>query len=68
VITVADLKDRTGVAGPHPIMYCFDCDMSYSANAGDYWFTQPSTVLKCGQCKMPMKLCLKTVTYEEVQL
>lgn len=46
-VTVADLQQQTGTAGPHPFLYCPTCGAEYSANAADYWCLPDDYVFRC---------------------
>ena len=63
-VKVSDLKDQTGVAGPHPILYCTCCGGEYSANASDYFMHPSNYTFKC--CRRNMKLVVKRINYQEV--
>ena len=63
-IFAANLKDQTGVPGPHPILYCEYCGSETSANKGDYFYLTPDYSFVC--CEQPMTLAIKRVTYEKV--
>lgn len=64
MITVADLKNQTGVPGPHPNLVCKCCGAEYSANAGDYFMHRSTYAFVC--CDRPMVLARKRVVLEEV--
>lgn len=66
MITVAELKDQTGMVEPRPFLYCGECESECSANKGDYFFLADDEVLTC--CGEPMKLCVKRITYQEVDV
>lgn len=59
--TVNDLKEQTGVSGPHPVLLCTCCDASYSANKSDYFMYPGDYVFKC--CDKPMVLAVRNVIY-----
>ena len=65
-VTVADLKNQTGVPGPHPNLHCQLCGADFSANAGDYgnWngFAATHVFKHCGR---PMRLVFKRIIYIE---
>src|SRR3990172_2137742 len=63
-VTVKQLKEQTGTAGPHPFLYCVRCGNECSANAGDYFMARPSYVFTC--CNVPMRLVTKSTVYREV--
>ncbi len=63
-IRVADLTDLTGVSHLHPMLHCSTCGAEYSANRGDYFAADPSTVFRC--CRKPMRLVTKQTVYAEV--
>ena len=63
-ITVADLKEQTGVPGPHPILYCGECGAESSANSSDYFLVRKTHVFR--HCRKPMRLVLKSVVYQPV--
>ena len=58
---VKDLKNQIGVSGPHPMLHCLVCDGEYSANAGDYFLSKPTTVLDC--CGVELELVIKKTVY-----
>lgn len=53
-VTVGDLTDQTGTAGPHSILYCDRCGAVNSANAGDYQDWDKDHVFVC--CGRNMRL------------
>ena len=63
-VKVSDLKDQTGVPGPHPFLYCECCGSSFSSNAGDYFTYPHDHVFTC--CEQPVRLCKKILIYEDV--
>lgn len=72
-IKVSDLKDQLrsktrlpGNVRPFPFLYCDICGTENSANAGDYWNSNPDTVFTC--CDIPMRLVRKVVQYIDVQV
>ncbi len=64
-VKVSDLKEQTGVPGPHPILYCPSCGGEYSANKSDYFMHSATHVFKC--CRRNLKLVQKTTTYVQVK-
>ena len=65
MITVADLKDQTGIVGTRPILMCQECGGEYSANKADYSFYRLDTYpFFC--CDLPMILIVKKTIIEEV--
>lgn len=66
LVTVGDLKNQTGVPGPHPILYCGHCGAGRSSNAGDYWDWPKDHVFVC--CDSPMQLGKLKTTFEPVTL
>jgi hypothetical protein len=65
-VTVADLKQQTGVPGPRPVLYCPRCGASYSANRGDYFMAKADTVLRCECNGHPLKLGVPFHGYRDV--
>jgi hypothetical protein len=63
-VTVADLKEQTGVPGPHPNLVCECCGAEYSANKGDYFMHPPTYPFFC--CDRPMILAIRRTIYERV--
>jgi hypothetical protein len=39
-----ELKNQTGERGPHPFLYCAECEAEYSANRGDYFMANPEAM------------------------
>lgn len=58
-VTVNDLPHQA----PHGVVLrCVGaCGSEYSATRGDYFWSNPTTVLEC--CKKPMMLAQKSVVY-----
>jgi hydrogenase maturation factor HypF (carbamoyltransferase family) len=65
-VTVADLKDQTGMPEPRPVLLCSFCDETYSANKGDYFHHAPQFVFKCPWCGQLLELVIKKVVYERI--
>lgn len=65
-VKVSDLKDQISNVGPHPFLYCFQCNSSYSANKGDYFMHPSDHIFTC--CGENMKLCTSRVVFEEVEI
>ncbi len=64
-ITVADLKNQTGISGPRPVLYCAVCGETSSANAGDYFMNSPDYVFRCHNRNMALvTICM---VYQEVR-
>lgn len=63
-ITVRDLKDQTGMHGPHPFLRCAYCGNRCSANAGDYFAASPDYTFIC--CGTPMTRVVERITYRKV--
>lgn len=61
----SDLKDQTGMMGPHPFLYCDNCGQECSANAGDYWDRKDEVFECCGES---MRLVRKIITLVDVDL
>lgn len=65
MVRVRDLKNQTGVKGPHPALYCPVDGEVYSANAGDYWDWKADHVFKCSQGH-DMILAIQRTVWEQV--
>ena len=65
-IKVSDLKDQTGVSGPHPTLHCDECWQDFSANKSDYWALPNDHVFTC--CGEPMRLVQREVQLVDVEL
>ena len=61
-VKVKDLKNQTGVSGPHPFLYCLICGSEFSANAGDYWDTKPEHVFRCCEDDMLLVTAQRVLT------
>ena len=64
-VRVSDLKDQTGQSN-RPVLYCGECDSTYSANKGDYFMHPSSHVFEC--CGEKMRLVRRVVLFEEVEV
>lgn len=60
-----NLKNQTGVAGPHPVMWCPRCGAEYSANKGDYWDVRADHKFTC--CGRTMELVYVTRGHRQVR-
>ena len=64
-IRVGDLKNQTGVPGPHPILVCRVCSQENSANAGDYFnMVEHHIFTHCGE---EMELAMRRIVYDTVK-
>lgn len=63
-VKVSDLKDQTGVPGPHPFLHCWECSSAFSANKGDYFMHPADHIFTC--CGENMSLVTSRVVYKEV--
>ena len=66
-IRIKDLKDQVGMTGPCPFLRCPKGHCEVSANTGDYFAADPSTVLRCDVCKAALQLVIQKTIYEEVE-
>jgi len=64
-IRVKDLPRMTGRASftPRPFLLCSFCWSQFSAEQGDYFMTNPETVLKC--CDVPLRLVTAKTMYKD---
>jgi hypothetical protein len=67
-VRVRDLKDQTGMPGPHAQLRCPVCNATFSANRGDYGSYNgfaDDHVFKCQECDEPLQLGCFVSTFVE---
>jgi len=65
-IRVKDLPSIPPNAYPRPLLLCPSCGGEYSAHQGDYFASDPMTVIRC--CNRPVRLVRKRTTFETVEV
>ena len=60
-ITVGELVNQVGQAGPRAILHCRECGGEFSANAGDYFQLPKDHVMRC--CGKPLCRVFKVKSY-----
>lgn len=63
-VSVAYLKNQTGVSGEHSVLYCYRCHSTFSANASDYFMCSSDHVFMC--CAEPLHLVVRRTIMREV--
>lgn len=58
IARISNLKNQTGIAGPHEIAYCPICGNECSANKSDYFMLAEWEILKCTNDHAPKSMIL----------
>lgn len=70
MVKVKDLtaiEDKDYVQRDDELLYCFACRCEYGGTRGDFWLLPEERVLSCPQCRRPLDLVRKKVSYIEVK-
>lgn len=60
------VRDLPVLPLPGVRLYCSECDNSWSAAQGDYFFESTDSILRCETCAQPLRLVRRRCMMEDI--